>query len=127
MRAPVVLHAISSFEQDSLETSADSIVSGLKRCIDHVAPLRSEITKSPDFWSILHRLYGHPAVAQDVFDLLKTIVEFQPPVITADNYEAAVNLANEFATAGSAAAVQDTRRDVSSRRGKPQKPQEKPK
>ena len=105
MRAPVVLHTISSFDQNILESTALTVVSSLYKCIDEEAPLRSEIIKSPDFWSILQRLHQHENAASVVFDLLKTIIEFSPPVITADNYESAVNLANDFASAGSVAAA----------------------
>ena len=116
MRAPVVLHSISSFDQDTLENSAIPIVKGLLRCINSTGPLRSEITKSPDFWSILQRLHRHQEGAGMVFDLLQNMVAFTPPVITADNYESGVSLANDFASAGSVGVVQEPKRD--SRRSK---------
>ncbi|PGH14138.1 hypothetical protein AJ79_03255 [Helicocarpus griseus UAMH5409] len=121
MRAPVVLHSISTFDQDTLESSAIPIVKGVSQCIAHAAPLRSEITKSPDFWSVLQRLHQHPEAAPLVFELLQEIVHFTPPVISADNYESGVNLANDFASAGSIAAALEPRRDPSSRRTKPVK------
>lgn len=121
MRAPVVLHAISAFDQDTLENSAIPIIKGLSYCITSAAPLRSEITKSPDFWSILQRLHRHQEGAPMVFDLLQHIVHFTPPVISADNYESGVSLANDFASAGSLAAVPDPRRAPSGKRSKPVK------
>jgi brefeldin A-resistance guanine nucleotide exchange factor 1 len=51
-----------------------------------------------------------------VFDLLQNIVSFTPPLITADNYESAVSLANDFASAGSVGVAQELKRD--SRRSK---------
>ncbi|OJD27159.1 hypothetical protein ACJ73_01445 [Blastomyces percursus] len=122
MRAPVVLHAISAFEQDTIEDSAISIIKGLSFCITSAAPLKSDITKSPDFWSILQRLHRHQEGAPMVFNLLEHIVNFTPPVISADNYEYCVSLANDFASAGSLAAVPDSRRTSSGRRSKPVKP-----
>ncbi|PGH26999.1 hypothetical protein AJ80_01383 [Polytolypa hystricis UAMH7299] len=121
MRAPVVLHAISSFDQDSLEDAAVPIVQGLTRCIMSAGPLRTEIANSPDFWSILQRLHRHQAGAPMVFDLLQSIAELTPPVITADNYESGVSLANDFASAGSIAASPDLRRHPSTRSPKPLK------
>lgn len=56
-----------------------------------------------------------------VFDLLEHIVHFTPPVISADNYESCVVLANDFASAGSLAAVSDPRRALSGKRSIPVK------
>lgn len=119
MRTPVVLHAISSFDQDILECTGLTVASGLFKCVNHAAPLRTEITRSPDFWSILQRLHKQQDAAPVVFDLLKAIADFSPPVVTADNYESAVNLANDFASAGSIAASQNAERDASRRARKP--------
>ncbi|KAL1967900.1 hypothetical protein VTN77DRAFT_2317 [Rasamsonia byssochlamydoides] len=116
MRIPVVLHSISSFDQDILESSATPILSGLSRCISSSGQLRSEIIVSPDFWSILQRLYQHEESANMVFDLLQSIVDSKPPVISADNYESAVSLANDFATAGSVGSLEERKRDALARR-----------
>ena len=116
MRAPVVLHAVSSFEQDTLDISAGTIVAGLTRCVNQAAPLRTEITTSPDFWSILQRLHKHQEAAPATFELLQTIVESNQPSIGSDNYESAVGLANDFASAAAAAWIQETRGDASSRK-----------
>ncbi|OKL56153.1 hypothetical protein UA08_08477 [Talaromyces atroroseus] len=116
MRAPVILHAISSFDQDILEMSAISILNSLSRCIAESEHLRRETIVSPDFWSILQRLRPHNASAPLVFDILQGIVEIVPPAISSDNYEAAVALANDFASAGSIGAAEERRRDGSIRR-----------
>lgn len=116
MRIPVVLHGISSLDQDILESSATALLSGLSRCINSSGALRNEIIVSPDLWSILQRLHQHEESAQLVFDLLQSIVDSKPPVISADNYESAVSLANDFATAGSVGSVEERKRDALARR-----------
>ncbi|CAI7627566.1 unnamed protein product [Penicillium viridicatum] len=122
MRVPVVLHAISGFDQDTLETVAVATVKGLSRCIAHVGRLRNEITISPDFWSILQRLHQYEAVASLVFDLLQSIVESMPDIITADNYEFVVSLANDFVSAGRVGSIEERHRDAQARRNKGIKP-----
>lgn len=126
MRTPVVLHAISSFDDVTIGRTAPSVVPGLSRCISSADPLRNEIANSPDFWSILQRLHQHKDHAQNVFDILETTVKADPPIIAADNYEPAVSLANDFATAASVGAAQEQRRDVGSKRGRTQQKQVKP-
>lgn len=126
MRAPVVLHSISSFDQDRLDSSATIIVNGLSQCIKDTGPLRKEMTASPDFWSILERLHQHKEAAPAVFDILHTITTSSPPAVTADNYESAIELANKFATEGSIGAVSEQKRDVPARRGKQSKPANTP-
>ena len=126
MRAPVVLHAFSSFEDVILENTASTIIAGLARCLSSSGPLASEILNSPDFWSILQRLHQHKAEADHVFDLLQGIVS-SPSTVTADNYEATVDLANDFASTGRIGTIQEQRRDFAARRGqkvKPPKPEE---
>jgi brefeldin A-resistance guanine nucleotide exchange factor 1 len=125
MRVPVILHAISSFDQDILEMSAIPVLNSLSRCIAESELLRREIVISPDFWSILQRLRPQNASAPIVFEILKGIVESTPPAISSDNYESAVALANDFASAGSIGAAEERRRDANARRsrgGKPDKP-----
>ena len=112
-----MLHALSSFDQDVLDDAAVLIVQGLAQCVTGAAPLGREITNSPDFWSILQRLHQHAEGAYLVFELLQTIVDSSPPTISADNYEAAVNLANDFASAARVGAAEEQRRDIA-RRGK---------
>ncbi|GBF64827.1 hypothetical protein TMEN_7543 [Trichophyton mentagrophytes] len=119
MRPPVVLHIISSFDQPILEVVAAPVVTGLLQCINESEALKNELSMSPDFWSILQRLHQHQEAAQMAFELLQSIVESTVPVITADNYEAAVNLLNDFATAGGIATVREIKREMALRRPKP--------
>lgn len=116
MRPPVVLHSISSFEQDTLESAAVPIIAGLAS-IASETPLWNEITKYPDFWSILQRLHLREDAAAMIFELLQKMVQSEPPVISADNYESAVSLANDFANSGSIVALNQLR-DTSLRRSK---------
>ncbi|KAL4942541.1 hypothetical protein BDV06DRAFT_222063 [Aspergillus oleicola] len=118
IRVPVILHGISSFDQDTLESVAVPIVKGLTRCVFDGSLLRNEITVSPDFWSILQRLHQHKEAAPLVFSLLKSVVDSNPPIITADNYESAVSLANEFISAGSVGYIEERQRDTLARRSK---------
>jgi golgi-specific brefeldin A-resistance guanine nucleotide exchange factor 1 len=126
MRTPVVLHAISSFDDVTINLTAQSVITGLSRSISSGDPLRNEIANSPDFWSILQRLHRHKDQAQNVFDILEFTVKADPPIIAADNYESAVSLANDFATAASVGAAQEQRREPGSRRGRLQQKQNKP-
>lgn len=118
MRVPVILHGISGFDQDILESVAIPTVNGLSRCVTDPGLLRNQITVSPDFWSILQRLHQHTEAALLVFELLQMIVESTPPIVSADNYESTVALANEFITAGSVGALEERKRDAVSRRTK---------
>ena len=126
MRTPVVLHAISSFDDVTIDRTASSVITGLARSISSSDPLRNEIANSPDFWSILQRLHQHKDHAQQVFDILEMAVRADPPIIAADNYESAISLADDFATAASVAAAQEHRREPGSRRARPQQKQVKP-
>lgn len=117
-RVPVILHGISSFDQDTLESVAVPIVKGLSRCVFDGNLLRNEITVSPDFWSILQRLHQHKDAAPLVFSLLEAIVDSNPPIVTADNYESAVALATEFISAGSVGYIEERHRDTLARRSK---------
>jgi golgi-specific brefeldin A-resistance guanine nucleotide exchange factor 1 len=110
MRAPVVLHALSSFDDAVLEHTAPSIIAGLAGCLSSPTPLRIEIANSPDFWSILQRLHNHKTEAENVFEILCSVASSEPTAITADNYEAAVSLANDFAAQGSVGAVIEQRK-----------------
>ncbi|KAJ5677977.1 uncharacterized protein N7477_003610 [Penicillium maclennaniae] len=118
MRVPVVLHTISGYDQDILETVAVPIVKGLARCVSYTRRLGNEITISPDFWSILQRLHQHEEAAPMVFDLLQSIAESMPDIVTPDNYESAVNLANDFVSAGHVGSINERQRDVQARRTK---------
>ncbi|KAF2103590.1 Sec7-domain-containing protein [Rhizodiscina lignyota] len=117
IRAPVVLHHLSSFPQELLEQSAMPLLRGLSDCINGPAPLRSEVATSPDFWSILRSLATAPDASAAVFKIAEDLVTREKGV-GADNYEAIVTLLNDFATAGSVGAYEEQRRDASSRDGR---------
>lgn len=59
-----------------------------------------------------------PEAAGDVFQLVEDLATAPQPGISADNYEAAIALLNEFATAAQVGAVGEQRRDQAARRGK---------
>jgi len=54
---------------------------------------------SPDFWAILRALAQRPESAALVFEILEKGTAGTPPAIMADNYEAAISLLNDFASA----------------------------
>ena len=124
MRAPVVLHTISSFDDAVLDRTATTIVKGFSNAISSPASLRNEITKSPDFWSTLQRLHQHKTEAEKVFDILTLLStssnhkDMQDQALTADNFESAISLANDFASAGSIGSVQEKRRDFAVKQGR---------
>lgn len=105
VRAPVVLHMISSFSQPKLERAAPLVLKGLTICIKESGSLRNEIINTPDFWSTIERIHAIPAVSANVFNLLKAIIEDRALAVTADNYEFIIGLLNSFANAGGAAAA----------------------
>jgi golgi-specific brefeldin A-resistance guanine nucleotide exchange factor 1 len=120
MRAPVVLHAISSFDDTILDRTAPTIVSGLTRALSGSSELRNEITKSPDFWSTLQRLHQHKTEAENVFDILTFLCSHNSPdpALTAENFELAISSANDFAAAGSIGSIQEKRRDFAAKQGR---------
>jgi golgi-specific brefeldin A-resistance guanine nucleotide exchange factor 1 len=86
------------------------------------------MSTSPDFWSILRELHSVPEAAALVFRIVEELTRSSGG-ITVDNYEAAIALLNDFATAGSIGAAQEQRRDREahgSRRGRHQQ-QQRPK
>lgn len=117
----MVLHAISSFKKDLFEKSATLVLQGLTRCIKEPGPLRNEIMTSPDFWVILKNLALNPSSASAVFEILEGVAIGSPPTIMADNYESAVKLLNDFATAGSVGSTVEQKQDKRTRRGQPVK------
>ncbi|TGO79168.1 hypothetical protein BELL_0041g00120 [Botrytis elliptica] len=121
IRVPVVLHAISSFKKDLFEKSATLVLQGLTQCIKEPGPLRNEIMTSPDFWVILKNLATSPSSASAVFEILEGVAIGSPPTIMADNYESAVKLLNDFATAGSVGSTVEQKQDKRTRRGQPVK------
>lgn len=125
IRAPVVLHAISSFRDDVLRQAALPILKGIHGCISGPVELRNEMASSPDFWVVLHTLQPVPEAAAFVFQIADAVASGPNAAITADNYEAAVSLLNAFATAGSVGARQEQQREQAARRGLQQPQQEK--
>lgn len=78
---------------------------------------------SPDFWAILRTLAGRPESAALVFGILERGITGDPQAILADNYEAAISLLNDFATAANP--KQSTLQRTGSRQQRtPQKKQE---
>lgn len=116
IRAPVILHTISSYDQSVLETTQSEILQGLALCTEKPGLLRNEMTNTPDFWLILRSLRAFPKAADSTFDLISKIVDSESAAVTADNYEASVSLLNGFAAAGSVGAVVEQQRDRRSQR-----------
>lgn len=126
IRAPVLLHTFSKFDSALLNECAQPLLKGLTDCCKGPSGLRSELASSPDFWAILQQLLRVPEAASDVFQLVEELTTSSQPGITADNYEAAIALLNEFATAAQVGAVDEQKRDQAARRGKPQEKAKKP-
>ncbi|KAI8942638.1 hypothetical protein NX059_000692 [Plenodomus lindquistii] len=118
VRAPVLLHTFSSFNDTLLHQCAQPILKGLTDCCKGPNALRSELAGSPDFWTILNRLSSVPEAAGDVFQLVEDLTTSPQPGITADNYEAAIALLNEFATAAQVGARDEQMHDQAAKRGK---------
>lgn len=103
IRAPVLLHTVSSFDKNTRKKTSKLVLQGLKLCIDEPGPLRNEIMTSPDFWAILRNLAANDDAASIVFEILEKGVSPSSTAIMADNYEAAVTLLNAFADAAKSA------------------------
>ncbi|KAI1134462.1 hypothetical protein F5Y05DRAFT_397930 [Hypoxylon sp. FL0543] len=121
VRAPVLLHAISSFPKETLAKTSQLVLQGLKLCIEQPGPLRSEIMTSPDFWVILRTLALNPNASPTVFEILEGGVSGTPSAIIADNYEAAISLLNEYATAAKVGAVVEQKGERRQRNARPAK------
>ncbi|KAK5022720.1 GDP/GTP exchange factor for ARF, partial [Cryomyces antarcticus] len=67
-----------------------------------------------------------PEAAPTVFEIVEEVVSGTPSAITADNYEPAIRLFNEFATAGRVGAAQEQREESAVRKGKPVKEKKRP-
>ncbi|KAF3767493.1 Sec7-domain-containing protein [Cryphonectria parasitica EP155] len=111
IRVPILLHTVSSFPPELLRKTSKLILQGIKLCVDEPGPLRNEMMTSPDFWAILRNLSTVPQVAPVVFDILETGVMPPSTAIMADNYEAAITLLNEFASAASATVTKEPKPD----------------
>lgn len=123
IRAPVVLHTISSFRSELLKQCAQPILKGVHGCISGPPELRNELASSPDFWAVLHVLQPHPEAANLAFEIAESVASSQLPAITADNYEPAIALMNAFATAGSVGAkFEQQQREHPVRKGQQQPP-----
>ena len=72
---------------------------------------------SPDFWVILRNLSANSQAAPAVFEILEGIAIGSPPTTMADNYESAVTLLNDFASAGSAGFTAEQKQDKRARKG----------
>lgn len=66
-----------------------------------------------------------PEAAGDVFQLVEDLTTSPQPGITADNYEAAIALLDEFATAAQIGAVEEQRHDLAAKRGGKTQPKAK--
>lgn len=132
MRAPVVLHAISSFTDTTLDQTATAVIRGLTLCVAEPGPLRADTIASPDFWSILQRLHQHKIEADNVLAILEKLTEDSAPSlsssptfrgITPDSYTPALTLATSFATAASVpGSIIEQRRDLARERGQKPRP-----
>lgn len=132
MRAPVVLHAISSFTDTVLDQTASAVIRGLMLCVAEPGPLRADMIASPDFWSILERLHQHKTEADNVLAILEKLTEDSTPSqsssptfkgITPDSYTPAVTLATSFASAASVpGSIIEQRRDLARERGQKPRP-----
>ncbi|KAJ2904473.1 hypothetical protein MKZ38_008004 [Zalerion maritima] len=127
VRPPVLLHTISSFPKDTLHKTFKLVLQGLRLCVAEPGPLRNETMTSPDFWAILRTIAGHEEAAAEAFEVLEVSLQGSPSAIIADNYEAAITLLNDFATAAQIGAAFEQRVDRrgGSRRTKPPAKQEK--
>ena len=116
VRTPVILHSISSLDNVVVEKSALQLLGGFATCLDGPTTLRSEILNTPDFWSTIRQLHGVKGAADEVFQLLNSILEDASSSVTANNYEAVVHLLHEVATVGSEGAAPARKLDRNGRR-----------
>lgn len=121
VRPPVLLHSVSSFPKEILAKTSQLVLQGLKLCIDQPGSLRSEIMTSPDFWVILRTLAGSANASPTVFEILEGGVSGSPSAIIADNYEAAIALLNEYATAAKVGAAVEQKGERRQRIARPHK------
>jgi golgi-specific brefeldin A-resistance guanine nucleotide exchange factor 1 len=118
IRVPVIIHSFSSFNQPLLHRSAIPLLQGIIDCMKYGSPsLRSEMSASPDFWTILLTLHSVPESSAYVFRVLEYLSAPPHLGITVDNYEPALKLLDGFASLGSVGAGDEQRRDVASVRG----------
>lgn len=94
---------MSSFPETLLTQTAPLVLQGLGSCIEEPGPVRSEIMTSPDFWALLKALAAREDRGQAAFAVLERGVGGTQPAILSENYEAAISLLGEFASASRAA------------------------
>ncbi|KAF2968219.1 hypothetical protein GQX73_g5341 [Xylaria multiplex] len=111
----------NDFPREMLAKTSQLVLQGLKVCIEQPGPLRSEIMTSPDFWLILRTLAGNSNSSPTVFDILEGGVSGAPSAIIADNYEAAIGLLNDYATAAQVGAVDEQKGERRQRNARPSK------
>jgi golgi-specific brefeldin A-resistance guanine nucleotide exchange factor 1 len=124
-----LLHTLSTFDEDLLKHCAGPLLKGLSDCCKGSSDLRMELATSPDFWSILNKLRRIPEVAGEVFQLVEDLTTSSQPGITADNFQLAIALLNEVASAAQIGAAQEQQfdkaeqqYDQAKKRGKASKP-----
>lgn len=113
---PFLLHTVSSLPQEMLVKTSDLVLAGLAMCTDEPGPLRSEMMTSPDFWATLSILARNPESAALVFSILEKGTTGSPPAIMADNYEAAVSLLNDFASAAAPVVLTEQKSEAGQRK-----------
>ncbi|KEZ46516.1 ARF guanine-nucleotide exchange factor 2 [Scedosporium apiospermum] len=99
VNVPILLHTLSRFPDALLGNTASLTLQGICLCIEEPGPLRSEIMTSPDFWALLRTLAQRRDTSAIVFAILERGTTGTPPSIMADNYEAAISLLSDFASA----------------------------
>ncbi|PKS11595.1 hypothetical protein jhhlp_003360 [Lomentospora prolificans] len=99
VNVPILLHTLSNLPDAVVTPSAPLILQGICICIEEPGPLRSEIMTSPDFWVLLRNLALRKDTSEIVFAILERGTAGSPPAIMADNYEAAISLLSDFASA----------------------------
>lgn len=102
------------------------VIQGLKSCIEGPGPLRNTIMTSPDFWAIMRAFATRYDSAPVVFELLEQGCTAVPATIMADNYEAAMLLLSDFASAAGRAVLAERKQEQRARRSK-ETEREKPK
>ena len=119
LRAPVLLHTFAAFDEELLNQCAEPLVRGIAECMTASPAVRSEMATSPDFWDLLHKMHALPAVSANVFSILEEMMRSpsssSQSTITPDNYEKAISLLDDFATAASVGAADERRRDLALR------------
>jgi brefeldin A-resistance guanine nucleotide exchange factor 1 len=120
INVPYLLHSISSLPHDILIRGSDLVLDALANCISEPGSLRNEMMTSPDFWATLRILMKNADSVARVFSILEKGTTGSPPAIMADNYEVAVSLLNDFASAAGTPNTADSKADIGQR--KPEQP-----